>query len=150
GREDRRQVRIAFIDGFRSWGIYPRDVTTLSEESLRWRGPEDGHFSNLIRTDQSSDYFRSQLETKLRPALANWEPGKPRSEIFTLIHGGQGAFHQMLQTMQRSVLDDRPLIPGLDLRGDRFSVTNLRPARRVGMQGEYRTEMVVEIVQSFQ
>jgi hypothetical protein len=150
GRKDRRQVRIAFIDGFRSWGIYPRDVTTLSEESLRWRGPEDGHFSNLARTGQFQDNFRYILETELSPALANWEPGKSRSVIFNLIHRGQETFHHMLQTMQRFAPDGRPLIPGLDLRGDRFSVTNLRPARRVGMQGEYRTEMVVEVVQSFQ
>lgn len=150
GREDRRQVRIAFLDGFRSWGIYPRDVTTLSEDSLRWRGPENGSFSNLERTGQFRGDFRSLLETALRPALAQWEPGKSRAAIFTLIHRGQAAFHQMLQTMQRSVPDDQPLLPGLDLRGERFSVTNLRPARRVGLQGEYRTEMVVDIVQSFQ
>lgn len=34
--EDERGYRIAFIEAFRRRGIYPRDLRTLSEESLNW------------------------------------------------------------------------------------------------------------------
>ena len=37
-------------------------------------------------------------------------------------------------------------MPGIDLY-DRFSVANLRPARRIGPDGESRTEIVFEVVQ---
>ncbi len=34
--EDERAYRIAFIEAFRRRGIYPRDIRTLSQESLSW------------------------------------------------------------------------------------------------------------------
>ena len=37
--DDTRHYRLAIIDAFRQWGLYPRDVSTLSEASLQWRGP---------------------------------------------------------------------------------------------------------------
>jgi hypothetical protein len=42
--EDERGYRIAFIEAFRRRGIYPRDIRTLSEESLSW--------SNIHEEDQ--------------------------------------------------------------------------------------------------
>jgi hypothetical protein len=38
--EDDRNYRVAVIEAFRRYGIYPRDVRTLSVESLRWQPPE--------------------------------------------------------------------------------------------------------------
>ena len=37
--EDPHRYRVAFIEAFRRRGIYPRDVRTLSEDSLRWTSP---------------------------------------------------------------------------------------------------------------
>ena len=37
--EDDRNYRVAIIEAFRAWGIYPEDVRTLSVESLRWKAP---------------------------------------------------------------------------------------------------------------
>ena len=37
--EDEHGYRVAFIEAFRRRGIYPRDVRTLSEDSLRWARP---------------------------------------------------------------------------------------------------------------
>lgn len=34
---DKKRYRVAFLESFREKGIYPHDVRTLSEESLRWR-----------------------------------------------------------------------------------------------------------------
>jgi hypothetical protein len=39
--EDQHRYRVAFIEAFRRRGIYPRDVRTLSEESLRWGRPDE-------------------------------------------------------------------------------------------------------------
>src|SRR5262245_16347368 len=38
--DDDLRYRVAFVEAFRRRGIYPRDLKTLSEDSLRWRMPE--------------------------------------------------------------------------------------------------------------
>ncbi|CAN5192216.1 hypothetical protein BH09BAC6_BH09BAC6_13940 [soil metagenome] len=38
-KADENNYRIALIDAFRSWGIFPNRVNTLSEESLQWSRP---------------------------------------------------------------------------------------------------------------
>ncbi|MFG6429337.1 hypothetical protein [Roseateles sp. LYH14W] len=39
--EDRHGYRIAFIEAFRRRGIYPHDIRTLSQDSLRWAAPNE-------------------------------------------------------------------------------------------------------------
>jgi hypothetical protein len=39
--DDPRRYRLAFVDAFRQWGIYPADVRALGEDSLRWRKVDD-------------------------------------------------------------------------------------------------------------
>jgi hypothetical protein len=40
-RDDDRGYRVAFIEAFRRRGIYPRDVRTLSEDTLRWKASHE-------------------------------------------------------------------------------------------------------------
>jgi hypothetical protein len=39
--DDDLRYRVAFVEAFRKWGIYPRDLRTLSEGSLMWRTPDN-------------------------------------------------------------------------------------------------------------
>lgn len=145
-QQARRSIRIAFIDAFRSWGIYPRDVTTLSEDSLRWHRPDSGApLRNLGQIDGFHDSFEQVLE-RLDSALEQWQPGSDRATIFADIMNAQAVLHTLLHDMQQRLPAGQMLLPGLDLRGS-FSVGNMRPARRIGPRGEFRTEMVVEVVQ---
>ncbi len=47
--DDDLHYRVAFIEAFRRRGIYPRDLRTLSPDSLLWRTPE----SDEIRPSQT-------------------------------------------------------------------------------------------------
>ena len=38
---DTHQYRLAFLAAFRNRGIYPRDIRSLSVDTLRWRSPKD-------------------------------------------------------------------------------------------------------------
>ena len=38
---DTRQYRLAFLAAFRARGIYPRDIRSLSVDTLRWRSPQE-------------------------------------------------------------------------------------------------------------
>jgi hypothetical protein len=72
--EDEHGYRVAFIEAFRRRGIYPRDVRTLSEDSLRWSRPgedpglEPGQMEhmlqNLIKRDQVDQlrYLKSRRD----------------------------------------------------------------------------------------
>lgn len=144
-----RENRIAFINAFRSWGIYPDEVTTLSEESLRWRPPDADSplFARLEQIGANQDE-RKQIAADLISALDRWQPGSSRDEVFRLMLEAQAELHRLLMLTQSEARDKEEVLKGIDWRkGATFSVGNLRPARRIGPRGEFRTEMVVEIVQ---
>ncbi len=145
----RRRIRIAFIEAFRSWGIYPRDVTTLSEETLLWQGPSiDSPLQNLRDANQTAFSRRESTLRSLQSQLEVWEPGKSRSALFEGILDAQASIHGLLTEIQQS-MPQKPLVPGIDLRkGASFSVSNLRLARKTGAHGAFRNEMIFEVVQS--
>jgi hypothetical protein len=135
--DDDCRYRVAFIEAFRKWGIYPRDVRTLSEESLRWSPPRL-KASHSITLEEG--FFN-----ELRRALFDWQPGQERGEIFEKIKDAQRKIWRYFFELPDSE-DKRVLLGGIDT-GRTFQVTNLRPARRIGPRGEFLTEMVVEILQ---
>jgi subtilisin family serine protease len=139
--DDDRRYRVAFIEAFRKWGIYPRDVRTLSEETLRWTPPEPQRRSRF-KTDEGS----SRVINMVRRALFAWQPGEPRENIFNAIHDAQEKLHEFFESMPEGRTKDA-ILGGINTRRS-FQVTNLRPARRIGPRGEFRTEMVVEILQT--
>ena len=139
--DDDRRYRIAFIEAFRKWGIYPRDVRTLSEETLRWTPPEPQRRS-LFSTHKGS----SRVINMVRRALLAWRPGEPREDIFNAIRNAQERLHEYFKSLPESPTKDA-ILGGIDTRRS-FQVTNLRPARRIGPRGEFLTEMVVEILQA--
>lgn len=128
---DERRYRVAFIEAFRKWGIYPRDVRILSEESLRWSRPGQ----------KLDDALRNANEVKaiLKDALKR--PGQSRRETFCSMLDFQADLHGALEEAT-----DLLRMLGIDPQ-KKFEVTNLRPTNRIGPDGEHRTVLVVEIVQ---
>jgi hypothetical protein len=145
--DDDRRYRVAFIEAFRKWGIYPRDVRTLSEESLRW-APPDAKKTYLLPDLKKAPRDLQEGLGKVLQALAAWQPGRSREKVFHKLKAAQRALWQYFRS--DDILDPETkekLLGGIDTRRS-FELTNLRPARRIGPRGEYRTEMVVEILQS--
>jgi hypothetical protein len=139
--EDDRHYRVAFIEAFRKWGIYPRDVRTLSEESLRWSPPGPREWSLFRR---GTDFERVN---QVRRALFNWQPGEPRQDIFEKINTAQAMLHDYFQNHMPDGRAKLQILGGIDTTRT-FQVTNLRPARRIGPRGEFLTEMVFEVLQN--
>ena len=130
-----------------AWGIYPPDVTTLSEDSLRWLPPDPD--SKLLTKLRNARKEHDRIATRLTAALDAWQPGTARGDVFQNMLRAQREFHNVLAGLHTGASRRPDLIPGLDLRpGARFAVGNLRPARRIGPHGEFRTEIVVEVVQT--
>lgn len=145
--DDDRHYRVAFIDAFRKWGIYPRDVRTLSEESLRWHSPEELYLFPFAAAKPSPRVQRTERE--LRRAVLAWGPNAERKSVFESIKAVQRLLNGYLRaagTQESSRSWALAIMPGIDFATG-FSVANVRPARRIGPDGQFLTEMIFEVVQ---
>lgn len=152
-RDDDRGYRLAMIEAFRRRGLFPRDVRTLSEDALRWQGPTIacGDVPGIC------DLLRRQLDATRYV--------RDRREAFAAQDRMQRALKAHLQRrladgdtfarVSRLVLDPRDpraaALSGLERRRDgrpEIEVPVVRPARRVGPDGDVLNQAVVQIVQT--
>ena len=84
--EDEQRYRVAFIEAFRRRGIYPRDVRTLSEDSLRWTRP--GEDPTLAPGQMKADVRTVRRGDRLAPS-----GGSPPLQADPPGHLGGNALH---------------------------------------------------------
>jgi hypothetical protein len=138
--DDDLGYRVAMVEAFRRYGIYPLDVRSLSVDSLRWMPPT-----------------RPNFQPTMLPLIG---------DMRRFVHKGQYTFERVkLFQQQRTACQEvqkrlAPLIPaladdmGLDpnRRGPdgqpTYRVQSVRPAQRIGPDGERLTDVVIEITQS--
>lgn len=143
---DDRNYRIAFIEAFRRRGIYPRAVRTLSVESLRWPLISEIH-----------PFFRP-MATRLREFADQTIYSTNREWIFLKTQKMHVELHQWINEAAVSNPDILGYLTGVrfqfgldGLRGKRvpfFEVHNLRPIRRVGLDGTTLNQLMLSIVQT--
>jgi hypothetical protein len=146
---DKLGYRTAFIEAFRDRGIYPSDVKHLSPGSLLWEAPP-----LPLRQEKVRDV--------LKKMLTGWDLNSKREDAYELSEKNRGIFWDWLMNKDE-VNDDEMAALGL-LRipkaqplkiGDQdgelrpIEVHSVRPVRRVGPEGNIRSDLVVEITQSF-
>jgi hypothetical protein len=133
------------VAAFRDWGIYPPEVRSLSVDSLLWSPAEPDVIRRLdefLRTQQldawalGADRRRAYLEMRrLNLALHDWLPDN-------VAPGREWALGLCLGPKQA---------PGSIRRDARgrpvFEVHACRPCRRIGPDGQQKTDVVMEIVQ---
>jgi hypothetical protein len=135
---DEHSYRIAFVEAFRKRGIYPRDVRNLSIESLLWIEP--------VGTDFKP--YHLPVIHAIRKAMPDWDVNGRSKKIFDDLARSRAILHQMLEEMDtgkeaaelHSLLRLDPKLP--------FEIHSLRPARRVGPDGQRLDDLVIEITQS--
>jgi len=96
--DDPRRYRLAFIESFRERGIYPLDVRTLSEESLRWSRPTDDE-ANAIDPYLPSP---NMLRTMAYAYEASAQPIEERERLLSDFVAGKTS---MLRNIDRSDLE---------------------------------------------
>ncbi|MBK9167250.1 MAG: hypothetical protein IPM24_07270 [Bryobacterales bacterium] len=145
-QDDERGYRLTIIEGFRRRGIYPRDVRTLSVESLRWKEPK----LNLPRGSVK------RLVDSLR---TEWDLRTNREAAFKLLHDNCRRVHVWLSGLgldeeaQREIglaLDAESAPATLPRNADGkpvFEVHSVRVARRVSPDGQLHADAVIEITQ---
>ena len=156
--EDQHRYRVAFIEAFRRRGIYPRDVRTLSEDSLRWTRPgEDpalppGEMEARLKMFISDIGLRGQID-KLRYSITREEIWNKTREIRIDLHesiANQVAKAQILQTLTGLALAEYQAPPGVSVRRDGlpvFAVKAMREARRQRDDGRVLNQAFITLLQ---
>jgi hypothetical protein len=156
--DDDLSYRVAFIESFRLRGIYPRDVRTLSVDSLRWplafRG-RPGHAESEAMGRVRN--FASKLKTKLgqlRDFATTRESYYVRSRIVAAnVHESPDLVEDLEYLSDNALVLSRPL-DGLNRNGhghlNTFEVHSVRPAQRVGPDGDALNHAVIVITQQRQ
>ena len=148
--DDDMGYRITFMEAFRRRGIYPRDVRTLSVESLRWPV-----------VSSSQDFF-APLADQIRSLTGQYPYFKTRQQVFEKTRDSSRDLHDWIAIEGYAVLKEFSKVAGITfefgLEGLRrsgqspqvpsFEVHSLRPARRVGPDGDTLNQLIISIIQS--
>ncbi len=147
--DDQYNYRLAVIEAFRRRGIFPRDVRSLSEESLMWHAPGDEEQAAFLQV------FRDAR--RLRELVPDWGLTTRRRQVFEQAEASQAMLHHWFTDpraleaarMAHLVLSkDAPQAFYRDKAGSpTLEIHSVRPARRVGPEDETVTELVIEMTQ---
>jgi Subtilase family len=144
-RDDDLGYRVAFISAFRDRGIFPSDVQHLAVDSLLWERPPATLAQDEVKR------IMSQLDL-------SWNMYANRKNAFDASKRNAYRFHEWLVDPARAqfvaVLGFRPAKTDDEIGGIKgevrpIEVHSVRPARRIGPDGQSRADIVVEITQSF-
>jgi hypothetical protein len=154
--EDEHHYRVAIIEAFRRRGLYPRDLRTLSEESLHWASGR--------QLDDDGRKAISLLADRLRPLAAQSHYHEPRSKTFEFLREFRAEVHDLIRPrIGKKILGNLEEITGLLLNpkrkkldgleiaktgGYKFEVHSVRPVRRHGPGGEEVDNIVLSITQT--
>jgi hypothetical protein len=148
--DDQWDYRLAVIEAFRRRGIYPYNVRSLSVESLLWSQPDE-------EQQRAFDKVLGGPET-LRRLAPDWGLTTDRQAIYKHCERAGALLHRRIRHSHEAGEADMPFLV-LDQAGEArrayyekrgepaFEVHSVRPARRIGLGSQPRTDLVVEITQ---
>lgn len=148
-RDDPRHYRAAFIDSFRQHGIYPGDVRALSEDTLLWQAPTGDY--------EIPGPIVDELVWILKPLGECWTLRGDREEIHNRTRRVQERVHGWLRRHREEIAealglvarwrDPAPDDPSAQPPPAKIEVHSVRPAQRIGPNGETNLDVVIEIAQ---
>lgn len=154
--DDAWGYRVALIEAFRRRGILPDDVRTVSEESLLW----DNGQMILELEDRNPEHLPLSESLKyvtdfLRREMAGLADAQKRREHYIATQVLSAKLHHFLKDEFWQVnwkalhrLTGLQVVPTEDFKDvQNFQVHSLRPARRVGPDGEIRSQMAISLLQ---
>lgn len=147
--DDRYNYRVAFVEAFRRRGIYPRDLETLSVDTLRWQGADLEALADKYPPLRKS--LRSILKQLKRYADACFYIDD-REELFIETRSQREKLHDTLKEVFDSLPKDAKrefgLALGLDPKSDSFEVHELRRSIRVAPDGKHLPQIIIALTQS--
>jgi hypothetical protein len=144
--DDDLNYRIAFVDAFRRRGIYPRDLRTLSPDSLLWRTPE----SDELRPSTTLQDALQRLQPYASEFLFAHTSGitEPREKVFHLQRELRRELHDWLADHFESHPDGPGDAAFLGLDPDAgFEVHTARFALRPSPDGDIDAQLLLGVIQ---
>lgn len=157
--EDQRGYRVALIEAFRRRGIYPGNIRTLSEDSLRWARPGE----DPSRPPGTADAILSQFieDIQLRTHVDRLRYLGSRKQIWAETRRMRAALHaairqavknaEVLQHLTGLAFAEHQAPDGVRVRPDgipMFALRGLREARRSLENGRALNQVFITILQS--
>ncbi len=151
--DDDRSYRVAFIEAFRSRGIYPRGLTMLTERTLRWPAgdgldPKASDAIDFISGHMRESTNQIQYLSEREKIFEFWKNFQ-RDMHELIAHKAQGPQLGNLEELVGLIFRPDSEMPGIHRREGRpsFSIESVRPARRRGAQGEEVNQVIMTITQ---
>jgi hypothetical protein len=147
---DKHGYRTAFIEAFRNRGIYPGDVKHLSPGSLVWEPPP-------------LPLQKANVRAVLDQMSIDWDMSAKREAAYKSSEKNAKIFWRWLMDPKQVTDEEIAALgllridkPKLDMKIGKYTgelrtieIHSVRPARRVGPDGNIRSDLIVEITQSF-
>ena len=151
--DDEYGYRVAFVESFRKWGIYPSSMQTLSPESLRWRGLQFEESQAIL-----SDVFQVAREfadqTRYLEYDSRYPKGMPvRERLFRFSRKWRGILHDKLKERIRAASGDERAKLAIDLGLDfstgreHFELHSLRVAEKIGPDNDVQCQLLLQLLQ---
>jgi len=135
--DDPMGYRVAFIEAFRRRGIYPKDVKSLSEESLTWDGPA---------RDRTSQRRLTEFIERLKGLVVNWDLFMDRENLFAQMEAARAIVKDLvLENWEARGRSFKGL--HIESKNDPLEVLGVRPVRRIGPDGQMLADLMIEMTQ---
>lgn len=147
-RDDRLNYRVAFVEAFRRRGIYPVNLATATQDTLRTISVDTLRWQGLDLSTLSKRAWH-ELETKVLQGLKNYADQcfyiPDRGQLFEATRAQRKALHRQL----KAIFAAEPSFAkelGLDA-GEPFEVHDLRRAMRTSPDGSTTPQLIVSLTQ---
>ena len=140
---DQHGYRVAFVSAFRTFGIFPDEVATLSTDALLWRGIDDPALNQAFKAIEVS-----------------WDRDGDRLEAYRSQQVAARQLHRALMKYKGSLsalgLAEPPpagrrwrveTLDGVEGRVSPIEVHSVRPANRVTPDDRIHSDLIVELTQ---
>jgi len=158
---DKENFRIVFVESFREWGIYPRDISSMGIDALAWPTGEELMREMLAddALERTPDQLRAPLADFVVDATKRWnlesdrlsvweELERVRVILWNWLRDGDSAGRDYARLFGLVIDGEAPttVSRGTD-GGPAVEVHAARPAVRRTAAGMVSTDLVIEITQ---
>ena len=134
---DDLHYRVAFVESFRKWGIYPQGLPTLSVETLLWRPPEIG---NAFALKPVFDFLSNFV---VQNGYAS-----TREDLFQQTEKGKKDLKKELDQILKdpAIANNLSMALGLNPKLD-YTIERFRISQKISPNGDLNPQIIVAITQ---
>lgn len=158
--DDEHHYRLAFIEAFRQWGIFPEGVRSMAESDLRYPKIDDDSKAGAYDQEATKGIFKGipgRGRNNLEGIKLDWDLSTDRKQVWEtkelnarILHGWlkQDSMRGQLAAFGLSLDPKPPLSVFRSKNGSpTLEVHSVRLARRRGFRDTLITDLVVEVRQ---